>query len=401
MRRLTTLCIALVAGAALTACDGDETPEPTSTPTAIAIENIRIPADGPATIGMSIALSGDQRAIGEDLKVAAEMAVEDAGGTLHGHPIEIASRDDACTDPRKANEAAGIFVADPSLIGVVGPMCTTGAQAANPLYDRSAVIHISPSATRNELSEQGEGHFFRTAWRDEAQAQVQARYAYQTLEAMSASLIDDGEPYGIGLAEQFTEAYEEMGGRVVSHDRVQPGTSDFETIARQTIESAPAIVVYQGLNPGGGLFLKALRAQGYTGEFMGPDGLLSLSDFIPSATAEAAEGAILTGGQVADAAFVERFTARAGRPPSTPFVLQAHDAVTALLRAAETAARTESDGSLEFDRERLTETLRRSRFAGLTGSLTFDEFGERAGETPLELGLRIYRVQDAGLVIVE
>jgi branched-chain amino acid transport system substrate-binding protein len=401
MRLILALC-AVLAFALFAACDGNGgSSQPTSTPTADTIVPIRIPAGEPVTIGLSIALSGDQQTIGEDLAHAAALAVEDFGGALHGHPITISSRDDECTDPRKATEAAGIFTANPSLIGVVGPMCTAGAQAANPLYERSDVIHISPSATRNELSAQGEGHFFRIAWRDEVQAQVQARYAYETLGAMTASVVDDGEPYGVGLAEDFTDAYEALGGRIVAHDRVPQAGADYESIARETIEAGPAIVVYEGLNPGGALFAKALREGGFTGEFMGPDGLLSLRDFLPAAGPAGAEGAILTGGQVADTAFVERFTARAGRPPSTPFVLQAHDAVTALLRAADAAGTVDDDGSLTFDRERLTETLRRSRFAGLTGSSTFDENGDRSGETPIELGLRIYRIENSGLVLVE
>jgi len=279
-------------------------------------------------------------------------------------------------------------------------MCTVGAQAANPIYEHASMIHISPSATRDELSTQGEHFFFRTAWRDQVQAQVQARYAFETLGAQAAGVVDDAEPYGVGLAEAFADAYEERGGRIVAHDRVERGTTDFESLARQTLEASPAIVVFEGLNPEGALFVKALRDAGYAGEFMGPDGLLSLRDFIPVA-GSAAESSILTGGSVAEQSFVDRFTTKAGRPPSTPFVLQTYDAVTALLRAADSVAEPQSGGALTIDRQLLADTLRVQRFAGLSGSLTFDENGERRGETALELGLRIYRIENNGLVLVE
>jgi branched-chain amino acid transport system substrate-binding protein len=385
----------------LASCGGDDSASQTPAPTATAPAQIgEVAPNRPVTVGLSIALSGDQQTIGEDLAIAAELAVEDFGAELKGHSIEIVQRDDACTDPEKSTDAAGIFIVDESLIGVVGPMCTVGAQAANPIYEGVGVIHISPTATRDELSAQGERFFFRTAWRDEVQAQVQARYAFETLGAKSASIVDDAEPYGVGLAEAFGASYEELGGRVVAHDRIERGTTDFESLARQTVETAPAIVVFQGLNPEGALFVKALRDAGYGGVFMGPDGLLSLQDFIPVA-GTAAEGAILTGGSVADQPFVDRFIEKAQRPPSTPFVLQAYDAVTALLRAADSVAEPQSDGALTIDRQLLAETLRTQRFAGLSGSLTFDERGDRRGETALELGIRIYRIENSGLVLVE
>jgi ABC-type branched-subunit amino acid transport system substrate-binding protein len=82
-------------------------------------------------------------------------------------------------------------------------------------------------------------------------------------------------------------------------------------------------------------------------------------------------------------------------------VLQAYDAVTALLKAIDAVATEEDDGSLRIDRQRLADTLREQRFAGLTGSVTFDERGERRGETPAELGITVYRVFNAQLVAVE
>ena len=65
------------------------------------------------------------------------------------------------------------------------------------------------------------------------------------------------------------------------------------------------------------------------------------------------------------------------------------------------AAEPQLDGNLTIDRQLLAETLRAQRFAGLSGSLTFDENGDRRGETAPELGLRIYRIENNGLVLVE
>jgi branched-chain amino acid transport system substrate-binding protein len=296
--------------------------------------------------------------------------------------------------------AAAEFIADRSLAGVIGPMCTTGAQAANPRYESAGVVHISASATRTNLSAHNERYFFRTVWHDDAQAAVQARYARQELGASTSVVLGDGEPYGNALAEEFSARFQEAGGRVLTATRIDRGTADFTPIARQIVDAAPDVVVFEGFNPEGALLARAIGDAGYGGFFIGPDALLSARDFLETAGARA-EGATITGGAFPDAGFVETFTGLYQRPPTTTFVLQAYDAVTALLKAIDAVATEEDDGSLRIDRQRLADTLREQRFAGLTGSVTFDERGERRGETPAELGITVYRVFNAQLVAVE
>jgi branched-chain amino acid transport system substrate-binding protein len=279
-------------------------------------------------------------------------------------------------------------------------MCTTGAQAANPRYEAAGLVHISASATRSELSTQGEQYFFRTVWHDDAQAAVQARYARAELGAATAIVLGDGEPYGNELAEEFSSQFQESGGRVLSESRIDRGTADFTPIARQIVEAGPDVVVFEGFNPEGALLARALGDAGFEGFFMGPDALLSARDFIETAGPRA-EGATITGGAFPNAGFVESFTALYGRPPTTTFVLQAHDAVTGLIKAIDAIAVESDDGSLTIDRGELAAALRQQRFAGLTGSVTFDDRGERRGETPAELGITIYRVFNAQLVAVE
>jgi hypothetical protein len=75
--------------------------------------------------------------------------------------------------------------------------------------------------------------------------------------------------------------------------------------------------------------------------------------------------------------------------------------VTALIRAIDAVAVENDDGSLTVDRGQLADALRQQRFAGLTGSVTFDDRGERRGETPAELGISVYRVFNAQLVAVQ
>jgi branched-chain amino acid transport system substrate-binding protein len=223
------------------------------------------------------------------------------------------------------------------------------------------------------------------------QSLVQVLFARDGQGADGAVLVDDGDPYGRGLADSFAEQFEERGGSVLLRERIKRGQTEFSSLVRQVLSAEPDVVVFQGFNPEGALIVRALREGGFAGTFIGPDGLLTGRDFVATA-GEHAEGAVLTGGAIPDETFVGRFSERFGRAPATPFVLQAYDATTALLRAVASTANVESSGRLALDRERLGETLHAQRFDGLTGSISFDENGDRAGSTARELGLTIYRI---------
>jgi branched-chain amino acid transport system substrate-binding protein len=393
MPRLSLLIAAIFVAVAACACDGSSTASPALTPTALPPSPIEIASSADVVIGVSAALSGDQQNIGRDIADAIDLAVADYGGTLNGHAVRTVRSDDGCTDAQMAAKVAHDFVQNDTLIGVIGPVCTTGAQAANGLYERAGIAHISPSTTRVDLSAQGERYFFRTSWRDDAQAAIQAAYARGGVSAGTAVVVDDGEPYGKGLAEAFSAAFESAGGQIISHERIERGETDFSSLARMVRSADPDVLVFEGLNPEGVLLVRALRTELYGGIFIAPDGVLSVRDFLASA-GPAGEGAIVSGGAAPDDAFVAKFRERFQREPTTPFVLQAYDATTVLLKAAEAAAVGGSDGSLRIDREQLAEIIRAQRVEGLTGAIHFDENGDRAGASAGEAGLVIYRVGD-------
>ena len=300
-------------------------------------------------------------------------------------------KDDGCTDALKAVSVARGFIADTSVAGVIGPMCTTGAQAADPLYEAAHIIHVSPSATRVELSQQGERYFFRTAWSDDLQADIQASYARDTAKAASAVVIDDSEPYGKGLSDAFAAKFQSLGGTLMSHERIDRGTVDFSSTVKGVMSMNPDMVVFEGLNPEAALLVKELRNQQYAGIFMAPDGVFSAHDYLDAAGA-ASDGSIISGGPQPDADFIAKFQAKYQRAPQTAFVLQAYDAATALIGAIDATATAGSDGSLHIDRARLADALRSKKSLGLTGALSFDAYGDRVGTTPAEVGLVLYKV---------
>ena len=392
--------VVLVVAVALAAC-GAESSARRATPTAPPEPpaTIEISKGQPLKIGVPVALTGDQASLGWDLADAVELAVRAQGASIKGRAVRVIRMDDGCGDAQKAVGVARAFTGDAAVAGVIGPMCTTGAQAADSIYDAAHIVHILPTATRADLSEQNERYFFRTAWVDDAQARTQAAYAHDTAGAASAVLIDDAEPYGKALGDGFAAAFLDGGGMIASRERIQRGDTDFGTLVRKVKSANADAVVFEGLNPEGALLVQALRKDGYTGLFIAPDGLFNARDFIDSVRDKTtgktpSEGAVVTGGPTPDDGFVAKFRDAIQRAPGTPFVLQAHDAATALLKAIESVATEGADGALIIDRATLGDTLRAQGLDGLTGTIRFDERGDRAGDTPREAGLAVYKVVD-------
>ena len=383
----------------LAACGGGSSGLPTPTPPPDVAQTIELPPGQPIRLGVSAPLTGEQGALGTDLADAVELASRDAGASIKGRAVRVVRMDDGCGDPQKAAGVARSFVADPAIAGVIGPMCTTGAQAADSLYDAAHILHVLPAATRDDLSKQGETYFFRTAWTNGDQARTQAQYLRRVAGVSTAVLIDDTEPYGKTLADGFDAHFSAAGGTIVSRERIQQGDADFAPLARKVVAANPNAVVFEGLNPEAGLVLRALRDGGYGGWFVVPDAVLSARDFIdplrdPNTGVSLADGAVITAGPTPDAAFVVAFTAAFKRPSATPFVLQAHDAATMLLRAIDAVATLRADGTLVIDRAQLRDALRAQSFQGLTGTLHFDAQGDRGGDTPVEAGVAVYNVVD-------
>jgi len=133
---------------------------------------------------------------------------------------------------------------------------------------------------------------------------------------------------------------------------------------------------------------------------MGPDGIFDQEAFAQAAGA-AGEGASVTASPPLPEAVSVAFQAKFGREAGTPFIGQAYDAVQILLTAIAEVAEEQADGSLVIDTGKVREAVAAIRYQGLTGTISFDGKGDRAGETPEELGLALWKVEGGKFVPVQ
>jgi len=345
---------------------------------------IVVPAGEPIVVGISAPLTGPDEAEGIEDRDAAIVGVErwkDKNGELiKGHEIDVRAEDDGCTEADIAVQAAGRLLRTQGLVGVIGPACSAGAQAAIPIYAQAGIVAISASATESALAAgQPEGRFFfRTAYRNDLEGILAGLFASVALQAEKAYLIDDGELYGTDLANAAQRALRDN-DVVVTRESVSRGMVDFSQLAAKIVSENPDLVGFAGFNPEAALLYRQLRDAGYTGIFGSVDAAASVPSFVEPVGA-AAEGVVFAGCALTlpDDFVAEFEDLHGGRPDASAFVAQDADAATILLDAVARVAVEEPDGSLTIDPASLRDAVRSTGLeGGLSGSFAFDENGDR------------------------
>ena len=151
MKRLRTIFLFLLLALMLVACGGSEpTPEATDPaptkdsgsasdgPNVVddlicedAIGCVEIDADDPVHLAYILTTSGATAFLGEDSRGGIEIAIDDRGGEILGHEIELSGEDSLCS-AEGGQTAAQKVAADDSIVAVVGTSCSSAAAAALP-----------------------------------------------------------------------------------------------------------------------------------------------------------------------------------------------------------------------------------------------------------------------------
>jgi branched-chain amino acid transport system substrate-binding protein len=345
---------------------------------------IVVPAGKPVVVGISAPLTGPDAVAGiedRDSALAGIMRWKRANGAqIKGHDIEVRAEDDGCTEAEITVEAAERLSRQEGLAGVIGPDCSAGAQAAIPIYASSGITAISGSATQSDLTTtQPEGGlFFRTAYRNDLEGILAGLFTGQVLGAQRVDLVDDGEPYGVDLADNAQHVMEETGIEV-TRESIQRGTVDFSGLAAKIAQDSPDLVGFAGFNPEAALLYRQLRDAGYAGLFGAGDAAWG-PPFLEPVGAEAAEGVFFVGCALSlPEDFVADFESLRGHPPrDSAFSAQYADAATILLDAVDSVAVEQTDGSLSIDPLELRDAVRATELQdGISGRIAFDENGDR------------------------
>jgi branched-chain amino acid transport system substrate-binding protein len=191
-------------------------------------------------------------------------------------------------DPAVATPIANQVAGDASFLGVIGGHFSGESAATMPVYQAGGLAMVSPSATRLDLTAQGNTSFHRVVGNDGTQGKAVAAYL-KSQNATKVFTVDDGSAYGAGIVEELKKVVAPV---QAESDKVQEQQSEFSTLVGKIQASGADFIFYGGYTREAAPLVKQLRDAGVTAKFIGPDGLYDPG--FASGAAGGAEGAIIT-----------------------------------------------------------------------------------------------------------
>lgn len=333
---------------------------------------------GKVKIAVQAPLSGEQAALGEHIKLGAQIAVEESAKAFKalGFDLELVPQDDQAK-PEVGVANARNMVADPDVLVIVGHFNSGVALPSSEVYKDAMLAMISPANTATEITDRGYPNVNRVCGRDDVQGPVGARFAAQELKAKSVYIIHDKTLYGQGVADNFRSEAKKLGIQVLGYEGTEE-RANFSPMIIPLKAKNPALVYFGGIYHQGGLLLKQLREKGVNAKFMGPDGLDSGE--MAKIAGSAVVGSYYTSvaGPPAQypesAAFAKKFKQRFGKEVES-FGLYGYDAAMVGIKAIEQWLR--ANPGKKPSRAEVSAAVRKLKgFKGVTGAIEFDSKGD-------------------------
>src|SRR5262249_7256385 len=127
----------------------------------------------------------------------------------------------------KGKAVAKALCDDPKVLAVVGHVNSGVMLASEKVYADCGLPVLTPMASNPAITEQGLANVFRLTHRDDRKGPALARWLMTTMGKKTAVVVDDGTPYGKGVADQFASGFATAGGAVIARWTAKQGQTDF------------------------------------------------------------------------------------------------------------------------------------------------------------------------------
>ncbi len=337
------------------------------------------PSEKKVRIAVALPLTGDIAALGQGIKRACVLALEEAN-RQHRYPgfkLEVVSFDDR-SDPKEAVDVANRIVSDPSVVAVIGHFNSGCSIPASQVYARSHLAMVSPAASNPKLTLQQldpSWHYpksvFRVNTTDDIQGAFAGDYAIKTLKFRRACIIHDKTAYGQGVAEEFRKRFEELGGSTLAFEGISVADKDFNALLTRLHDLKPQLIYWGGDYAGGGLVVRQARGLGEKATIILSEANLD-PEYLKVAGA-AAEGTYITFlGSPSDLlptakSFIEAYKARYPSDEMHSYDAYGYEAMNIILSVLDKTGP---------DRDKIVAALPSVDYKGVLGETKFDEKGD-------------------------
>jgi branched-chain amino acid transport system substrate-binding protein len=276
--------------------------------------------NGKYVIASDLPLQGSLRPLAVQIVAAIRLELKQMKFKIGDKTITYASCDDSTAakgswDPQTCTNNANAYKSVKNLLGIVGTFNSGCAEIIAPIVNRApggGIAMVSPANTYVGLTKpsgvagepgkyfpSGKRNYARVAVPDNFQGAADATFLQQK-GIKSVYVLNDGEAYGAGIANNFVNAAKALGITVLGNDKWDANQPDYQSLFQAVASKSPQAVFLGGIVSlhGGQLIKDKVKVLGPNDKvlLLGPDG------FNDSATVTdagaAAEGMYVTiGGQ--------------------------------------------------------------------------------------------------------
>jgi branched-chain amino acid transport system substrate-binding protein len=357
--------------------------------------------NGDWKIGVDMPLSGDAGSRGVPERDAVRLAIDqaNASGGVGGRKLGLVVRDDAGPSlptgqsPNRGAANTKAFVANPTVIAIVGPPASKVAAREIPITNAAGLLQCSPANTDPALTKPRDGaldlraaapqriNYIRTAPADDIQGPASASFLFNDLSVRRLLVIDD-TAFGREIADSVGAAFVKLGGTVIRRS-LNPGAQPSTVIGPLSRATHPATGVYFGgfADTGAAQVRKAMVVLGLAKlPFVSWDGIGGSGSETGSflqLTGPAAVGSYQSHASIAPpkAAFVDAYRSRFKREPDE-YTASAYACTQVILDALRKVAAkgTTAAGLREALRSQTVDTS--DHYDTVLGSIAFDANGD-------------------------
>ncbi len=343
-------------------------------------------------VGEFASLTGSEATFGQMSHHGTELAIDElnANGGVLGEKLELHTEDNQSKQGESKTIARKLISRD-GVVALLGEVASGRSLEAAPVCQESKIPQISPSSTNPKVTEIGD-YIFRVCFTDPQQGKVLAQFAQNTLKARRVAVLTDAaNPYSVGLADYFKDAFTATGGELTGEAKYSGGDKDFSAQLTAMKGQNPDALFVPGYYTEVGLIARQARELGLKAPLFGGDGWESTELItIGGAAVDGDYFSTHFSPQEKDPAvqkFVHDFEAKYGTTPDGMAAL-GYDSAMLLADAIKRAGSTEGP--------KVRDALAATRdFPGIAGKITID--AQRNATKPLV----ILQVKDGKFQLVE
>ncbi|NKX91070.1 branched-chain amino acid ABC transporter substrate-binding protein [Nocardia coubleae] len=319
----------------------------------------------PQTIAMAGPLTGGNAALGINIINGVKLALDKHNKANPDCQVSV-KQFDTEGKPQLASQVIPTIVADPSIVGLIGPTFSGETKATGQILSEAGMPTLTASATNPTLTQNGWKTFFRGLGNDNSQGPAVAKYLTGEKGYKKICVVQDNTDYGAGLAQAFITAAGAAADPSCAAN-VKEGDKDFSATVSKLAAAKPDAIFYAGYYAEGAPFVQQLRSGGVTATFVSADGSND-PEFVRQAGSSSKDALLSCPCSPAPEKFAAEYTALNGQAPGV-YSVEGYDLTTILLKGIDSGKLTRAE---------LVDYVRNYTGTGVAREYKWSETGELA-----------------------